>query len=125
MTKRKKTSRFYAYLDDEQVYSRLEDYWLELFKKIMLDKGLSEKDWVTPLYNTTFSNGEKFMDANPIFSAKIKAGNRSIKIIHDHIDDEIENHWIETSDDKNELVIVCALPEKSANVVESLIRSWI
>ncbi|MCA8270905.1 hypothetical protein LGN17_00010 [Burkholderia sp. AU30280] len=76
-------------------------------------------------YNTTFFNGEKFMDANPIFSSKIKTENRSIKIIHDHIDDEIENHWIETSDDKYELIKACTLPEKSANMVESLIRSWI
>lgn len=50
---------------NEQSYTELEDYWVRVFLNVVQDQ--DKENWVIPYYNTSFSNGQKVMDMNPIF----------------------------------------------------------
>lgn len=115
--------KFDAYLNDEQVYISLKNFWIDLFFDILDEKGLEKSDWIAPFYSTRYANGESFMDGNPIFSA-LSIDNRIIRLIHENLD-EVESHWEEMNEEKDELVIVCGLPSKSADAVANLIRNWL
>ncbi len=65
------------------------------------------------------------MDANPIFSAKSKSSNKSIKIIQELPDDfDGVESWIDTNG-KNEMVVICSLSRVNLKKVEEIIVSWI
>lgn len=50
---------FVNYLDDEDVYSSLEKYWMDMFFMWLHQENIEGSDWICPYYNTTFSNGKK------------------------------------------------------------------
>ncbi|WP_244967860.1 hypothetical protein [Xenorhabdus budapestensis] len=113
---------FENYLNDEQIYCELEQYWNSLFFNMINGSG---DEWIVPYYNTSYNNGLKFMDANPIFSAKSKITDKSIKIIQEPLEelDSIQ-YWVD-SNGKNELVIICSFSEKNLSDVKKLIKKWL
>lgn len=50
---------------NEQSYSELEEYWVHVFLNLLKEQ--DKEKWIIPYYNTSFSNGQKIMDMNPIF----------------------------------------------------------
>lgn len=118
-----KNSMFKNYLENEEVYLELESFWVDFFLKLI--KQSDRCNWIIPYYKTVFSNGKKFMDANPIFSAKSKSSNKSIKIIQELPDDfDGVESWIDTNG-KNEMVVICSLSRVNLKKVEEIIVSWI
>ncbi|MDX7986227.1 hypothetical protein FE392_02605 [Xenorhabdus sp. 12] len=113
---------FENYLNDEQVYYELEQYWDSLFFSV---NDSSSDEWIAPYYNTYYNNGLKFMDANPIFSAKSKVTDKSIKIIQEPLEElDSVQYWID-SNEKNELVIICSFSEENILAVKKLIKKWL
>ncbi|KZE77783.1 MULTISPECIES: hypothetical protein [Paenibacillus] len=108
---------------NEQSYTELEDYWVRVFLNVVQDQ--DKENWVIPYYNTTYSNGQKIIDMNPIFSAKSKINHKSIRIIHetDHEEDDV-HYWLDTNG-KNELVIICPLSQQHVRKVKGIIERWI
>ncbi|MFU1797561.1 hypothetical protein ACM1RC_27095 [Paenibacillus azoreducens] len=118
---------FDNYLDDEDVYSALEKYWIDMFFMLLHKENIDGRDWICPYYNTTFSNGKKMMDGNPIFSAKSKE-KKIIKIIQESSKNgTLFSYWINSSMDnsQNELVIVCTLNNNNLEKIKEIIISWI
>ncbi|WP_227430321.1 hypothetical protein [Psychrobacter sp. I-STPA6b] len=69
------------WLGDLNKYTYVEDAIEKAFVDI-LDKEYSKKDdWVIPFFNTFWRNGEKMMDANPIFSARNIPKNYIVRLI--------------------------------------------
>lgn len=121
---------FGNYLDDEDVYIALEKYWIDMFFMLLHNENIDGGDWVCPYYNTTFSNGKKMMDGNPIFSAISKKRNKVIKIIQESPENgNVLSYWINSSIDNNqsqkELVIVCTLNDRNLEKIKDIIISWI
>ncbi|MBD1229460.1 hypothetical protein IQ211_17875 [Xenorhabdus griffiniae] len=113
---------FENYLNDEQVYCELEKYWDSLFLSIINDR---RSEWIIPYYNTHYSNGMKFMDANPIFSAKSKLTDKSIKIIQEPLEElDSVRYWVD-SNGKNELVVICSFSEENLSNVKRIINEWL
>ncbi|AVK99081.1 hypothetical protein FCT18_07340 [Lysinibacillus sphaericus] len=117
---------FVNYLDDEDVYSSLEKYWMDMFFMWLHQENIEGSDWICPYYNTTFSNGKKMMDGNPIFSAKSKKENKIIKIIQESSNnDDVFSYWINENSSPNELVIVCTLNNNNIEKIKKVIINWI
>ena len=117
---------FVNYLDDEDVYSSLEKYWMDMFFMWLHQENIGGSDWICPYYNTTFSNGKKMMDGNPIFSAKSKKENKIIKIIQESSNnDDVFSYWINENSSPNELVIVCTLNNNNIEKIKKVIINWI
>ncbi|MCG7406543.1 hypothetical protein MH117_03870 [Paenibacillus sp. ACRRX] len=120
---------FDNYLDDEDVYSALEKYWIDMFFMLLHKENVDGRDWISPYYNTTFSNGEKMMDGSPIFSAKSTKKNKIIKIIQESSKNaDLLSYWMNSTMDnrsQNELVIVCTLNNNTLEKIKDLIISWI
>ncbi|AJE53020.1 hypothetical protein [Paenibacillus polymyxa] len=108
---------------NEQSYTELEDYWMRVFLNVVQDQ--DKENWVILYYNTSFSNGQKVMDMNPIFSAKSKLSHKSIRLIQetDHEEDDV-HYWLDTNG-KNELVIICSLSQQHVRKVKEIIKRWI
>ncbi|MCM3342708.1 hypothetical protein M3650_29820 [Paenibacillus sp. MER TA 81-3] len=120
---------FVHYLDDEDVYSALEKYWIDMFFMLLHKENVDGIDWICPYYNTTFSNGKKMMDGNPIFSAKSTKKNKIIRIIQESSENaDLLSYWMNSTMDnrsKNELVIVCTLNNNNLEKIKEIIISWI
>lgn len=117
---------FVNYLDDEDVYSSLEKYWMDMFFMWLHQENIEGSDWICPYYNTTFSNGKKMMDGNPIFSAKSKKENKIIKIIQESSNnDDVFSYWNNENSSPNELVIVCTLNNNNIEKIKKVIINWI
>lgn len=117
---------FVNYLDDKDVYSSLEKYWMDMFFMWLHQENIGGSDWICPYYNTTFSNGKKMMDGNPIFSAKSKKENKIIKIIQESFNnDDVFSYWINENSSPNELVIVCTLNNNNIEKIKKVIINWI
>lgn len=128
MENRNRFHYFDNYLDDEDMYSALEKYWIDMFFMLLHKENIDGRDWICPYYNTTFSNGKKMMDGNPIFSAKSKEKNKIIRIIQESSKNgAIFSYWINSSMDnsQNELVIVCTLNNNNLEKIKEIIISWI
>lgn len=115
---------FENYLEDENEYLALENYWVAVFSELLTEAKLNLEDWNCPHYNTFFSNGKKMMDGNPIFSAMSKIDGRIIRVIQDEPggDDELR-HW--TDKGGKELVVACAPTEKDIEEARGVLRNWI
>ncbi|WP_342418655.1 hypothetical protein [Paenibacillus sp. FSL H8-0168] len=108
---------------NEQSYSELEEYWVHVFLNLLKEQ--DKEKWIIPYYNTSFSNGQKIMDMNPIFSAKSKTSHKSIRIIQEAVNEEDDvEYWIDTNQ-KNELVMVCSLSKQHVQKVKEIIERWI
>lgn len=117
---------FVNYLDDKDVYSSLEKYWMDMFFMWLHQENIGGSDWICPYYNTTFSNGKKMMDGNSIFSAKSKKENKIIKIIQESSNnDDVFSYWINENSSPNELVIVCTLNNNNIEKIKKVIINWI
>lgn len=123
-------SDFNDYLESNQTYIALEKFWINFFFSILASLNLEKSEWITPYYNTTFSNGEKFMDGNPIFSAKSAKTEKTIRIVQEeYLGHEEFSSWIDFSledeEFKNELVIVCVLSEASLEKTKKEVTNWL
>ncbi|WP_230659215.1 hypothetical protein [Psychrobacter sp. I-STPA10] len=67
--------------NDLDKYLFIENIIQERFIELLHELGQDIDDWVIPFFNTFYGNGEKMMDANPIFSAKNKSKNYIIRVI--------------------------------------------
>ncbi|MGE7951563.1 hypothetical protein [Lysinibacillus xylanilyticus] len=123
-----KFQKFNTYLEDEYVYAELEQFWIDFFLSILDKNSKNKNEWISPFYNTKFSNGKSMMNANPIFSAKLLKNEKIIRILQTDMGDQQElSHWINSTMDNHndELVINCVLSEKNLIEIESLILNWI
>ncbi|WP_298739892.1 hypothetical protein [uncultured Chitinophaga sp.] len=112
------------FLTDEKEYAALEQYWKDHFTALLKAAGEKPEDWQYPYYNTTFSNGTKFMDGNPIFSAQHLKTKETMKIVQEAFEgEELLEHWEDEEDQR--LTIVCALTETSMPGVTDLLKGWI
>ncbi|WP_068984820.1 hypothetical protein [Lysinibacillus xylanilyticus] len=128
MIPHQKFQKFNTYLEDEYVYAELEQFWLDFFLSILDKNSKNKNEWISPFYNTKFSNGKSMMNANPIFSAKSLKNEKIIRILQTDMGDQQElSHWINSTMDNHndELVINCVLNEKNLIEIESLILNWI
>jgi len=121
---------FDNYLNDEKVYEALEKYWMDNFFKWLDTENINKSDWLSPFYKTTFSNGKKVMDGNPIFSARSKKDGRIIRVIQENpIEGDVFTSWRNSTVDAkgtlNELVIVCTLNNDNLKKAKGIIISWI
>ena len=108
---------FKNFLEDKRVYALNEHYYQNLFREVLNGKA-------KPFYNSAFKNGEKFYNANPIFSTQY--GSRIVRIIQK----EPSAHprlraYPDKFDDTDELVIVLELTDRFVPVVRSLARQWL
>jgi hypothetical protein len=112
------------FLENDEVYFEAEKFWISLFTYILNKNSIDISDWIYPFYNTTYSNGNKFMDGNPIFSAHSIKEKKRIRIIQEKKSSSAGryNYWHEP--DKNELVIVWELSSKNKNEIKKLIGEW-
>lgn len=116
---------FEDYLENTKTYFALEQFWVQLFYSVLNEQKISLDNWIIPFYNTYFSNQEKDMDGNPIFSAKSKQTGRIIKIIQTTHDEDVLEIWQDTFDGNEELVIYLTLRDKNADKVKSIINDWL
>jgi hypothetical protein len=115
---------FDDFLENKNSYFLLEQYWIDFFYSILNERNEPVEEWIVPYYNTTFKNGEKFMDGNPIFSAKSYSTNKIIRIIQEIYEGEYTlNYWIEH--DKKELVLVVVLCKENISRIKYIINDWI
>lgn len=68
------------YLTCQETYIALENLFLDEFRSFA-SKNIQSKNFLTPFYATTFNNGQRFADANPIFSVRDLKGNRVMRIV--------------------------------------------
>lgn len=118
------------YLNDAVVYDALERFWMGIFYMWLDAENINSSNWISPFYKTTFSNGKKMMDGNPIFSAKSRKDGRIIRVIQeDSIDGDVFTSWRNSTADAkgilNELVIVCTLNSHNLKKAKDIIISWI
>jgi len=121
---------FKDFLENQEVYILNENYWKDQFDNLLLQNGTSLvcREWL----KTTFSNGVKFFDGNPIFNVLCPSLNKAVRIIQE---EPTSNHlvisaWLDefpTADDQEtvkELVIVLELSEESRDLAKGLIKAW-
>jgi len=112
------------FLTDEKEYFSLEEYWKDHFTDLLKAAGEKPEDWQYPYYNTAFSNGTKFMDGNPIFSAQSLKTGEIMKIVQEAFEgEELLEHWEDPEDQR--LTIVCALTENTQPAISNLLKEWI
>ncbi len=81
--------------------------------------------------NTTYCNGKKFYNGNPIFNGLFKEKNKAVRIIQEEPENEdiSISAWIDKieleADTIYELVISLELSKESKAIAESLIKAWI
>lgn len=76
------------YLTCEKTYIALESLFLDEFSSFV-SRNITSRKFLGPFYTTSFKNGQRFADANPIFSARDVEGNRAIRIVINEDDKEI------------------------------------
>lgn len=116
------------FLNNHDTYLKLETFWIELFESVLKSNNTKYSLWNYPYYKTMYSNGNKFWDGNPIFSAKSNLDNRIIRIVQEEQESEegIYSCWIDkTMDLEDELVIVCELSTHNLKGIEAVIRDFI
>ena len=117
---------FPDFLTDPDEYTAAEQFWQAIWQ----DLNPSEH-WVTPWLNTSFLNGQPFLDGNPIFSAYSPNVQRAVRIVQLEPDDEGEmTWWLDKTVDScdrplTRLTIACVLSEKNAAKSRDLLQQWI
>lgn len=121
---RKGLHSFDNYLDDEDVYIALENYWMDMFFMLLDKADIPRGDWISPYFKTTFRNGKKMMDGNPVFSARSEKKDKVIKVVQESpVNGDVFSYW--SNSNENELVIVCTFNEHNLKKVKEIISSWI
>lgn len=102
-------------------YHLCENFWIETW----INNCQKKENWSYPWLNNNFINGEKILDANPIFSAINNKEKKSIRII---IDEENIRYFSYNDffDHLNikELVIVCNMKKKHVEEAKEDIFKW-
>ncbi|MGC5701688.1 hypothetical protein J4P02_15935 [Pseudomonas sp. NFXW11] len=74
---------FNDYLNNKDCYLELERSFYDYFRLRAQASPVGEKVFKVPYYNTFFSNGLPFMDANPMFSAKNEVNGQILRVVLD------------------------------------------
>ena len=112
---------FETYLNDTECYIALEKNLNTFFRKSLVDVKIDSSGMIYPFYATRYSNGQPFLDGNPIFSVKDQLSGRSLRVI---LDEDINE--LTTFQDKEggkELVIVASI--KSLAAIKRKITEWL
>ena len=118
---------FPDFLEDKNVYSLNVEHWSQLLHSVTDAKGMLVKEHT---FTTTFTNGNHFLDGNPIFEA-IVDNYRAVRIIQQAPEsDELNiSAWIDQREVSgqliDELVIDLELTEKSQNIACSFLLCWL
>jgi hypothetical protein len=115
-----------AFLTDPKQYRHAEQYWEELWDRLVTRAGVAEK-WQHPWL------GAPLRDGNPMFSAVSAALRRGVHVIqHAPTSEDLELVWWldrfgEEGIDEvvDQLVISCALSRESADQAYELMWSWV
>lgn len=115
------------FLEDKAVYSLNAHYWSRLLQRVTSAKKMAIQENVL---TTSFNNGHRFFDGNPIFDALID-NRKAIRIIQEQANSsELNiNAWIEETEvdgqKVNELVINLELTSESKEIAKKLIEYWL
>jgi hypothetical protein len=122
---------FQNFLKDPGEYKKAEACWQKEWRRL-IERAGEQHLWKTQWLNTTFSDGTKFFDGNPIFSALCSSRRLRIRVIQR---EQIGNapdlqFWIDTFGDEEqntirELVISCVLTQETLNEALELMHQWI
>ncbi len=120
---------FPDFMDQAANYDATEGFWKSKLDHIAEVNGFL----YTPYINIFSSNGHKHRHGNPIFSAKVNATNRAVRIIQEqaeHPDDQFISAWLDSivideAKPLQELVIALVLSEETLVVAENLISLWL
>ncbi len=103
------------------------NYWQTIVNKQFAPNQIKAEAWL----ETSFANGEPFLDGNPIFHFVVKKLNKAVRIVQEVAEsDKLEiSAWINNTEldetEINELVIVLQLSEESKTIAIDLIKTWI
>lgn len=106
------------FLENQSTYLKNELYYKNLFTEIAGKKPIE-------YYNTTFKNGKKFFDGNPIFNTKFN--NRLVRIIQDEPESEKPyfKARVETKENAvDELVINLELSKEIEPILVFYLKKW-
>jgi hypothetical protein len=114
------------FLTDQEQYRHAEQYWEELWRRLVSRAGVTEK-WQHPWL------GAPLGDGNPMFSAVSAELHRGVHVIqHAPTSEDVELVWWldrfgeEGIDEMvDQLVVSCALSREAAEQAEELMWSWI
>ncbi len=118
---------FPDFLENKNVYSLNVEHWSRLLHSITDAKGMLVKEHT---FTTTFTNGNYFLDGNPIFEAIID-NYRAVRIIQQAPEsDELNiSAWIDQREVNgqliDELVIDLELTEESQSIVRNFFLCWL
>lgn len=124
---------FPDFLADPKRYCEAEEYWRNLWPKVVGSAGQASA-WRSPWLTTCFADGTPFRDGNPIFSAvsdQRRLGVRIIQVEADPSDEPAVSWWIDSfgdpseSDAIRELVISCAPAVQTEGEVFRLLSGWV
>jgi hypothetical protein len=114
------------FLTDPAQYRHAEQYWKELWRRLVNRAGVAEK-WQSPWL------GAPLRDGNPMFSAVSVEQHRGVHVIQHAptVDDTELVWWIDRFGEEgidevvDQLVISCALSVEAAEQVRELMWSWV
>jgi len=115
------------FLKNKRVYVLNSAYWKKIVNKIFRMSGSAYIEWL----NTTYCNGKRFYNGNPIFNGLFKEKDKAVRIIQEEPESEdiSISAWIDKIElEKNtiyDLVISLELSKESKAIAESLIKAWI
>jgi hypothetical protein len=108
---------FKNFLQDKKTYRLNERYYQSMFSEMLAQEA-------QPFYQTTFGNGEMFLDGNPIFSTAYR--NRVVRIIQKSPSSKPTLRvWLDQFDNLDELVISLELTDQFSPLVRSFVRQWL
>ncbi len=118
---------FKDFLKNKRIYAENVGYWQSIVSELFAPTQIKAEAYL----QTTFANGEPFLDGNPIFHFVVKKLNKAVRIVQEVAEsDKLEiTAWISNTEldemEINELVIVLQLSEESKTIALDLIRTWI
>jgi hypothetical protein len=122
---------FPNFLNDANQYHQAETLWRERWDALVRRVG-QETMWVTPWLTTTFADGTRFADGNPIFSAVAPDRRLGVRVIQVESSEEPRELavWTDTFAEGEpeaikELVITCALTSQTLGECLALMERWI
>lgn len=116
------------FLESKKIYNLNVGFWTQIANKISRSASLTYTKWV----NDEFSNGTKFFDGNPIFSAYLKEQKKALRIIQNVATSNTTeiSAWIEKTENEKkecivEFVIDLELTTSSKEIAIDFLKKWI
>lgn len=107
---------FQNFLHDRRVYRLNEQYYRNLFGKLLNKE-------IAPFYTTTFQNGESFFNANPIFSGLHEG--RIVRVIQKEASSQPRlKVWLDQFEEMDELVLSLELTDEHLPTIRKLAQQW-